>query len=51
MKWLDLEAEVKNWVADNRDSGIWVARRVVVFEGGWEVVHSIAAGTLSWQKG
>jgi hypothetical protein len=51
VKWPDLEAEVNNWIADNRNSGIWVARRVIVFEeGGWEAAHSIAAGTLSCQK-
>jgi hypothetical protein len=51
VKWPDLEAEVKDLLADNRNSGIWVARRVIVFEeGGWEVARSIAAGALSWQK-
>ena len=51
MKWPDLEAEVKNWIVDNRNSGTWMARRVIVFEeGGWEVTHSIATETLSWQK-
>jgi len=51
VKWPDLESEVKNWIANNRNSGIWVARRVIIFEeGGWEVAHSIATGTLSWQK-
>lgn len=37
MKWPDLEAEVENWLADNRNSGIWVARRVIILkkEGGW----------------
>jgi hypothetical protein len=51
VKWPDLESEIKNWIGNNRNSGIWVARRVIVFEeGGWEVAYNIAAGTLSWQK-